>query len=110
MREDPVIIVSTTVNTREEADGIAHEAVSRKHAACAQVHGPIISHYRWKGELCRETEWKISMKTFGSLESRLLQLIEEMHPYETPEIICMPVSSVSEGYLEWMMDSLYIKD
>lgn len=98
--------MTTTVNSEAEADRMGREAVVRKLAACAQVSGPITSHYRWKGELCRDTEWKVSMKTFGSMVEKLLALLEEMHPYETPELVCTRAESVSRSYIEWMTRNL----
>jgi periplasmic divalent cation tolerance protein len=106
MREDPVIQVTTTVNSEAEADRMGRESVLRRLGACAQVSGPITSHYRWKGELCSDTEWKVSIKTFRSLEVKLLTFLEEMHPYETPELASTPVVSVSRSYLEWMRQNL----
>lgn len=106
MNEEPVVAVVTTVSSQEEATVIADKAVSEGLAACGQISGPITSHYRWKGQFCRETEWKVTMKTFESLQTGLMVQIEEIHPYETPEIISIPVGSVSRAYRDWMSDTL----
>ncbi|NOQ22764.1 MAG: divalent cation tolerance protein CutA [Candidatus Aegiribacteria sp.] len=106
MNEVPVVQITTTVNSEEEACRIAEAAVSRKLAACAQVTGPIISYYYWKGEQCREKEWRVSMKTLKNLELNLMDFINEDHPYETPELITMRIETVSEAYLEWMLQTL----
>lgn len=106
MNEIPVVQITTTVSSQEEACSIAEAVVDRKLAACAQVTGPIESFYVWKGEQCRETEWRISMKTLKTLERNLMDLIGELHPYETPELISIKVETVSEAYLEWMLHSL----
>lgn len=106
MNEESVVAVVTTVGSKEEAATIADKTVSGGLAACGQISGPITSHYRWKGQFCRETEWKVTMKTFESLQTRLMDLIEEIHPYETAEIISIPVESVSSAYREWMSQNL----
>lgn len=106
MNEESVVAVVTTVSSKEEAASIADKAVSGGLAACGQISGPITSHYRWKGQFCRETEWKVTLKTFELLETRLMDFIEEIHPYETAEIISIPVKSVSRAYRDWMADTL----
>ncbi len=106
MNEVPVVQVTTTVNSEEEACRIAEATVSQKLAACAQVSGPITSYYVWKGEQCREQEWRVSMKTLKTLDRNLMNLIGELHNYETPEIISVQLDAVSEAYLEWILHSL----
>ena len=106
MKEVPVVQITTTVNSEEEACRIAEAVVNKKLAACAQVTGPIVSHYIWKGEQCREKEWHVSMKTVKSLELHLMDFITELHTYETPELISVLVESVSEAYFEWMLQIL----
>ncbi len=106
MSEVPVVQITTTVDSQEEACRIAATAVSQKLAACAQVSGPITSYFVWKGEQCSETEWRVSMKTLKTLDRNLMNLIGELHNYETPEIISVQLDTVSEAYLEWMLHSL----
>ena len=106
MNELPVVLITTTVDSEEEAFRIAEAAVSHKLAACAQISSPIISYYIWKGEQCREKEWRVSLKTLKSLESHLMDFITERHTYETPELISIRVEAVSEAYLEWMLQTL----
>ena len=106
MNAVPVIQITTTVNSEEEACRIAEEAVSQKLAACAQVTGPIMSYYIWKGKQCREKEWRVSMKTVKSLELNLMNFISELHTYETPELISVRVEVVSEAYLDWILQTL----
>jgi periplasmic divalent cation tolerance protein len=106
MNELPVVQITTTVDSEEEAFRIAEAAVSHKLAACSQVTGPIMSYYIWKGEQCREKEWRVSLKTLKSLESNLMDFITELHSYETPELISIRMESVSEAYLGWILRTL----
>ena len=75
-------------------------------AACAQVSGPLTSTYRWEGQVERASEWYCHLKTtldrLPALESRL----RELHPYEVPEIIAVPIVQGNADYLEWIRDSV----
>ena len=103
---DPVLTVTTTTSTREEAEMMAQRCVEEGFAACAQVAGPLTSIYRWQGEMHNELEWKISFKTFGSLEARLSKMVRELHSYDVPEILSTRAEGVSEDYLDWMTSNL----
>ena len=105
-----VVEISTTVNSEPEATRIARETVKRKLAACAQVSGPIRSHYFWKGEFCSDTEWRVAMKTLMSHKEELLELLESIHPYETPELLVRRIDAASAQYLDWMRSSLESSD
>ena len=103
---DPVLLVTTTAGSREEAEEISQRCVSERLAACAQLSGPLTSIYWWKGMMHSESEWKVTLKSFKSLERRLFTRICELHPYEVPEIICVMAETVSDAYLEWMDSNL----
>ncbi|BEV46672.1 divalent-cation tolerance protein CutA [Afipia carboxidovorans] len=97
-----VCIVMTTVTTPEQAKALAHAVVDARLAACAQTL-PISSCYRWEGKVVEDGEQMILFKTrtdqFAVLEAALL----ELHPYDTPEIIRLPVDGVGEKYRAWLM-------
>jgi periplasmic divalent cation tolerance protein len=94
--------VSTAAGSEEEADRIAAALVEGKLAACVQVLGPITSHYRWKGEIERETEWLCLAKTAASRYAEVEATIAELHSYEEPEVVATPIVAGSAGYLEWL--------
>ena len=71
-------------------------------AACAQVIGSIMSTYWWKDELEEEEEWLCLMKTIEKTYGRLESAIQEIHSYEEPEIIAVPIVAGSRGYLNWL--------
>ena len=73
-------------------------------AACAQIVR-IGSIYRWKGDVVEAGEWLCLLKTRRELYSELEELIRSLHPYEEPEIVAIPISDGSRGYLEWIADS-----
>ena len=99
---EQVLSVATTVTSREEADQLARELVDRKLAACVQVLGPITSAYRWQGEIQHSVEWQCVAKTDGHHWESLRSAIVELHSYEEPEIIAVPIAAGSPSYLEWV--------
>jgi len=96
------IQVSTTAPSKEEAGRIARTLVESKLAACAQVMGPIESHYRWKGALEQSTEWLCLVKTRRANYAAVEAAIRANHSYEVPEIIACPIEAGSEPYLSWL--------
>ncbi len=94
-------IIQTTVGSDAEARMLAQQLVHEKLAACVQIH-PISSVYVWQGETQDEAEFLLLIKTKADLYSQLEKLLLEHHPYETPEIIRVPIEGGSEEYLGWM--------
>jgi periplasmic divalent cation tolerance protein len=98
--------VTTTVATQADAERIADTLVAERLAACVQVVGPIRSTYRWQGAVEHAPEWYCHGKTtrarYPALEARLRQL----HPYETPEIIALPIVGALPAYLAWIEESV----
>jgi periplasmic divalent cation tolerance protein len=98
-------IVLVTAAAQTEAESIAEALIAAKLAACVSLM-PIRSIYTWKGEVCREEEWQLVIKTdlnqFAALEAK----IREIHSYETPEIIALPLVAGSQPYLAWITAQL----
>jgi periplasmic divalent cation tolerance protein len=98
----PAIIVFTTAASRADANRIAQALVEQRLAACVQVDGPITSCYRWQGVVETAAEWRLSIKTREALYEQLEQAIRQLHTYEQPEIVALPITSGSAGYLNWI--------
>ena len=94
-------IVLVTAGSQAEAEKIAQILIAEKLAACVSLM-PIRSMYTWKGEVCHEEEWQLMIKTqldrFDQLEAK----IRDVHSYETPEIIALPIVAGSQPYLNWI--------
>jgi len=99
-----VIRVITTTSSKEEAEGIAQELVRRRLAACVQVSGPVSSIYPWKGTIEKDQEWKLSIKTLWSMFHELRAALLELHSYEVPQILAIPVEGVYGPYVDWMKE------
>jgi periplasmic divalent cation tolerance protein len=95
-------VVLTTVGSREAADSIADTVLERRLAACVQLL-TIDSTYRWKGEIVREPEILLMIKTSTGRYAELETAIDEVHPYEVPEILLLPVEAGLPAYLGWII-------
>jgi periplasmic divalent cation tolerance protein len=97
-----LVIVLTTIGDEERAETLARQLVQERLAACVNVQGPMVSLYRWQGRLERESERQLVIKTtrrrLAALESRL----DELHPYEVPEFLVLPVEGASDAYARWV--------
>jgi periplasmic divalent cation tolerance protein len=98
--------VLTTAGSEEEAERISDALVERRLAACVQVLGPIASRYRWRGEVETAREWICLAKTEAARYPALEAAIREAHSYEEPEIVATPIVAGSQGYLDWIGESL----
>lgn len=95
-----MLIAWTTVDTPENAEGLAAEAVARGLAACVQISG-LVSHYRWAGRPERAEELLLTFKFLEEQRMPLETFVSENHPYDTPEWIVVKADEVSEKYLSW---------
>jgi periplasmic divalent cation tolerance protein len=99
-----LILILTTMPDDERADQLAKTLVDEGLAACVNVHGPMMSTYRWKGTVEREAERQLVIKTgrvrLPELEARLRAL----HPYELPEFIILRTEA-SDKYGAWVADA-----
>ncbi len=86
----------------EIARRIAAALIEQRLVACANVHSPIESRYRWKGNVEQEAEVPLVVKTREELFGRVAEAIKTMHPYETPSIIGTAASQVDPAYLDWI--------
>jgi periplasmic divalent cation tolerance protein len=102
--------VTTTTETKEQAERIAQYLVETRLAACVQITGPITSIYRWKGKVENAQEWLCLIKTQDDLYGKVEAAIKSLHPYETPEIIAVPIVKGSKEYLKWIDNELENKN
>lgn len=101
-----ILQVTTTCENKSDAEHIAQQLLHEGLIACGQVDGPIFSHYRWQGENVRGQEYVLRVKTIPSLLARIISRIEDLHPYEVPEIIGHTITIVNEAYARWVHDEV----
>ena len=106
MAATPFVQVSTTLAKREQAEALARRLVDARLAACVQIVGPIASVYRWKGQVSRDEETLLLIKTRRDLVGPVAALFREAHPYEVPELIATEIVEGAAAYLAWLAESL----
>ena len=101
---EPIQVITTTA-TQEDAQAIASALVEQRLAACVQIIGPITSTYRWQAGVETSQEWMCLIKTRLDLYQGLERAIREIHPYEVPEILAVPVVRGHQAYLHWLCEA-----
>ncbi len=101
-------IVLTTTGTREEAGRIARALVERRLAACVNVLA-IESVYRWKDAVESAQEWLLLVKTTAAASDQVQAAIRELHSYDLPERVVLPIEGGSQEYLEWIGESIDVE-
>ncbi len=96
-----MFIAWTTVSERADAERIAGETVARGLAACVQIEGPVVSHYRWQGKVEHSEEYRLMFKCLPERVAELEAYVLAHHPYDTPEWIAVRAERVGEKYLSW---------
>ena len=99
---DSPIAVFITAPTKEEASRLAEMLVQGRFAACVQILPPMESIYRWQGQIERQEEILLVAKTVNSKFAELEREVRKLHSYETPEIVAVPLTLVSEPYRQWL--------
>ena len=97
-----VVYVTTP---RNEAPALANALVERRLAACVNIVPGIRSVYLWKGELCDEGETLLVIKTRAALFEALRDAVVELHSYEVPEVVALPIVGGHPPYLAWVDES-----
>ncbi|HEY7183044.1 MAG TPA: divalent-cation tolerance protein CutA [Blastocatellia bacterium] len=96
------MVVLTTLENQEDGERLAMLLLEGGLAACVQILPPMTSIYRWQGAVERASEILLLIKTTRPAYPRLETVIKENHPYQTPEIIALPVEAGLGDYLSWL--------
>ena len=94
------------ISAKDEAEAvrIGRALVSENLAACVNIH-PIKSIFRWGGEVSQEDEAAMFVKTRANLAGAIITRVKELHSYEVPCIVCLPIASGNPDYLNWISQS-----
>jgi periplasmic divalent cation tolerance protein len=96
------LIVFCTVGTAADAERIARALVAERVAACVNVVPGLVSVYRWKGNVERDDEHLLVIKTRADRFEALRQTVLSLHPYELPELVALPIAAGHAPYLAWL--------
>jgi periplasmic divalent cation tolerance protein len=99
------VFVYTTYPSVVEAEAAGKALVERRLAACVNILPGMISHYAWQGAVERAEEVVMIIKTRTSLAEPVRAAVKEMHSYTTPAILVIPLESVDQSYLAWLLEA-----
>ena len=100
------VVAFSTVGKAEDAERIARALVEWRLAACVNVVPGLVSLYRWKGDVVREGEVLLVIKTRAERLEALREALVGLHPYDVPELVALPVESGHPPYLAWLDESV----
>ena len=99
-----VAVVYTTIDKIQDARRIAHTLVEEQLVACVNIIPKIESVYRWKGKIEEDNEYILIAKTIDKNVKKTIQKIKELHTYELPDIIVLPIIGGLRDYLNYIQD------
>jgi periplasmic divalent cation tolerance protein len=99
------IVTFCTVPDREAGERIAAALVEERLAACVNLIPGLTSIYRWQGKVEKAAECLLVIKTTAARFEALKARIKALHPYETPEIIAVPITHGDNAYLNWLTEN-----
>ena len=101
MSEGKHLVVYVTAPP-ERAAALAKALVERRVAACVNILPGVRSFYHWQGEVCDDSEALLVIKTRRMLFEELREAVVELHPYEVPEVVALPIEAGHTPYLAWI--------
>jgi periplasmic divalent cation tolerance protein len=101
---DEYVLVLTTLPPDADAAAFARRIVEARLAACVNLLPIMESVYRWEGSIEQETERQIVIKTTRERVVALWERVRELHPYDVPEFLVLPVADGNDAYLRWVAD------
>ena len=101
------VVVLVTAPDADTAARIARTLVEEKLAACGNVLPGVRSIYRWQGNVEEAQETLLVLKTARARFNEIVDRVRALHPYEVPEVVAVPIEAGFDGYLDWVVGSLY---
>ncbi len=102
---EKMVLVLTTCATSDDADTLVRYLLERRLIACGSVIPGMVSTYVWNNGVEHTAELQLLLKTTSSLRDVVVQTLAKIHPYETPEIVCLTPEVVHAPYLAWVSDA-----
>jgi periplasmic divalent cation tolerance protein len=99
------VIVLTTLPADADGAGFARDLVEERLAACVNLSAPMESIYRWEGTVETESERQLVIKTSRERVAELWDRVRELHPYDMPEFLVVPIVDGNDAYLRWVAES-----
>ena len=105
MRENDCVIACTTLPTGADAEEFGRTLVAERLAACVSVQGSVRSVYRWQGTVESTAEQLLHIKTTARRVDDLRRRLGDLHPYDLPEFVVLPIVDGDPAYLAWVVES-----
>lgn len=99
---DDLIEVVITCPDMASAEAVARACIEPGLAACANIAPGLVSIYRWRGAVERESEVAVTLKTRAGRFAELAAAVAAVHPYEVPAIVALPILRTSPAYGDWI--------
>lgn len=103
--ENDCVMVWSTISAAADSSTLASTLVSERLAACVNVLPAMESTYRWKGNVETDRERQVIIKTTAARVPQLEKRLRQLHEYEVPELIVVPIIGGSHAYLDWIRES-----
>jgi periplasmic divalent cation tolerance protein len=107
MTGSPITMAIVTAPSHDVADRIVTTIVEERLAACGNIVPGLTSIYHWEGALQRDSEVLIIFKTTRSVLAQLMARVEEIHPYDVPEVLAVPVTAGLDAYTTWVAENVH---
>ena len=101
---DAIVVGLMTAPDRATADRIVDQLVQERLIACGNLSSDVASIYRWQGAIERAAEILVIMKTTAARAGQVTERVRELHPYDVPEVLFLPVSIGNDAYMQWVRD------
>jgi len=99
--EEPILLYVTCAN-KDEAKSIARVLVEERLIACANILGKMTSIYRWEGTVAEDDEIAVLLKTPRNMEVRVTERVKELHSYDVPCVISLPITGGNLDFIHWL--------
>lgn len=100
------VIAYITTKDKNEATTIGQKLVEESLAACVNIIDGMTSIYKWKGEICTDSEAILIAKTSADKFAELTERVKTLHSYECPCVVSIPITNGNQDYLKWLADSI----
>jgi len=106
MKDTSYIVIFIATSNRKEAEKIANALLAEKLAACVNILDGVHSLFWWQGKIDSSNEALLMVKTKSALLQDIIHRVKELHSYDVPEIIALPIVGGSQKYLSWISESV----
>jgi periplasmic divalent cation tolerance protein len=96
------IVVLVTAPSEDVGRDVARALLEQKLTACVNIVPSVASLYSWEGELCSDQEVLLVVKSTRAAFDQLAEVVHDIHPYDVPEVIALPIVIGSQNYLDWI--------